>query len=97
MSADGRYIVFYSSASNLVPNDTNNQGDIFVYDMQSLSTSYMKSIYLGPNGDSDANGDPMQPRPLISGDGAFVAFPTSASLIAIDRNGAVDEYAIPRP
>lgn len=97
MSADGRYIVFYSSASNLVPNDINNQGDIFVYDVRSPSTSYMKSIYLGPNGDSDANGDPMQPRPLISGDGAFIAFPTSAGLIAIDRNGAVDEYTVPRP
>ena len=32
ISADGRYIVFASSASNLVPNDTNGGTDIFLYD-----------------------------------------------------------------
>ena len=30
LSADGRYVAFYSSASNLVDNDTNEQTDIFV-------------------------------------------------------------------
>lgn len=32
VSADGRYVYFASSASNLVPNDTNNAEDIFVRD-----------------------------------------------------------------
>jgi hypothetical protein len=32
VSDDGRYIAFYSSATNLVPNDTNNVSDIFVRD-----------------------------------------------------------------
>jgi hypothetical protein len=32
ISADGRYVAFQSGASNLVPDDTNDAGDIFVYD-----------------------------------------------------------------
>jgi hypothetical protein len=30
LSADGRQVAFVSSASNLVPGDTNGQGDVFV-------------------------------------------------------------------
>ena len=32
ISADGRHVAFYSSASNLVPGDTNNTYDVFVWD-----------------------------------------------------------------
>src|SRR5207244_3637084 len=32
MSADGRYVAFYSSSSNLVPGDTNGKSDVFVRD-----------------------------------------------------------------
>src|SRR5690348_8035959 len=32
VSADGRYVVFSSSASNLVPGDTNGADDVFVKD-----------------------------------------------------------------
>ena len=32
ISADGRYLTFASEARNLVPGDTNNVGDIFLYD-----------------------------------------------------------------
>ncbi|MBT8112957.1 MAG: hypothetical protein KJO47_04695, partial [Gammaproteobacteria bacterium] len=31
-SSDGRFIAFHSAASNLVPGDTNNKQDIFVFD-----------------------------------------------------------------
>ena len=35
MSADGRYVAFYSGATNLVPGDTNGEvWDVFVYDRQ---------------------------------------------------------------
>lgn len=34
ISADGRYVLFYSGATNVVPNDTNNQVDTFVRDLQ---------------------------------------------------------------
>src|SRR5690348_9023637 len=32
LSADGRFVAFVSSGSNLVPGDTNGQGDVFVRD-----------------------------------------------------------------
>ncbi len=35
ISPDGRYVWFYSTATNLVPADTNGQGDLFIADTQS--------------------------------------------------------------
>jgi hypothetical protein len=35
ISADGRYVAFHSSATDLVTGDTNGVGDVFVYDSQS--------------------------------------------------------------
>ena len=32
ISGDGRYVAFDSWASNLVPGDTNDNGDVFVHD-----------------------------------------------------------------
>ena len=34
ISADGRYVSFYSWSSNLVPGDTNNGGDVFVHECE---------------------------------------------------------------
>lgn len=33
VSSDGRFVVFVSTASNLVPNDTNGGADVFVRDL----------------------------------------------------------------
>ena len=38
ISADGRFVVFHSRASNLVPDDLNNHSDIFIYDLESLNS-----------------------------------------------------------
>ena len=38
ISADGRFVAFYSDATNLVPGDTNDQGDVFVHDRQTGTT-----------------------------------------------------------
>jgi hypothetical protein len=38
ISSDGRYVVFSSGADNLVPGDTNEGSDIFVYDRQAHTT-----------------------------------------------------------
>ena len=40
VSNDGRYVVFASSASNLVPNDDNGRADLFRKDMQTGATLY---------------------------------------------------------
>ncbi|MCX7993025.1 MAG: hypothetical protein N2651_05105 [Fimbriimonadales bacterium] len=52
VDAEGRWLLFASSASNLVPSDTNNQQDLFIYDLQ---TGAIRLITVGPN-NSPANG-----------------------------------------
>ena len=39
LSVDGRFIAFASSASDLVPNDTNGDSDMFVRDMHKGETT----------------------------------------------------------
>lgn len=73
ISANGRYVVFSSDASNLVPDDTNARRDIFVRDLQMGVTS---RVSLGPSG-AQANSTSLHPS--ISGDGRFVAFNSFAT------------------
>ena len=47
ISADGRFVAFWSAASNLVPGDTNGTWDIFVYDRQ---TDTIERVNLASNG-----------------------------------------------
>ena len=68
ISADGRYVAFVSSATNMVPGDTNGRSDVFVRDML-LGTTVRASF--DPSGvefvDDAVN-------PAISADGRYVAF-----------------------
>src|SRR5712691_2607153 len=41
ISADGRFVAFYSDASNLVAGDTNGSRDVFVNDRQTGETTRM--------------------------------------------------------
>jgi len=73
ISDDGRHVLFQNSASNLVPNDTNDDPDIFVYDRQ---TETMTRVNVSESGEQ-ANGPSR--RPGMSPDGRFVVFDSSAS------------------
>jgi Tol biopolymer transport system component len=64
ISGDGRYVAFMSAASNLVPDDTNGEGDVFLHDRQTGQTTRV-----GLNG--AGAGDPSI---AISADGRWVAF-----------------------
>jgi len=87
LSADGRYVAYYSFANNLVAGDTNGRQDIFVRDRllavttrESVSTAGAQS-----NGDSDSV--------VICGNGRFLAFPSQASnLVDGDTNAAFDVF-----
>jgi hypothetical protein len=84
MSADGRYIAYYSEASNLVPDDTNEVGDIFLYDRV---TDELQRIALDPNrclGTIPCQG--FQGLLSISGDGRWVGFNTDVPLVQGDNN-----------
>ncbi len=83
---DGRYVVFASSASNLVANDTNGRADIFVKDLQTGAIQRASVGATGTEGVTDSA------APSISADGRYVAFETTAPLLASDTNGLSDIY-----
>jgi Tol biopolymer transport system component len=87
-SADGRYVVFESDASNLVSNDTNGVSDVFVRDLQSGTTAL---VSVSSNGPGVGNGP--STSPIISADGRYVAFVSAAgNLVANDTNGVNDAF-----
>ncbi len=87
ISGDGHFVAFSSEASNLVPGDTNNERDIFVYDRQTRKTVRAS---VGTGG-AQAEGSSF--FPAISGNGRFVGFISSASnLVAGDTNGRDDVF-----
>ena len=87
ISGSGRFVTFMSSASNLVPGDTNGTTDIFVRDRKKDKTIRVSTR---SNGDQ-ANGPSLYPK--ISADGRFVVFESSASNLAPgDGNGTTDIF-----
>ena len=87
LSADGRYVAFVSDASNLVPNDTNDRGDIFVHDRQTGSTTRVSVDSTGGQGNEESYSS------SLSADGRYVAFSSSASnLVPGDTNAAYDIF-----
>jgi len=73
LSADGRYLVFSSAASNLVANDTNNTWDVFLRDLQTGTTTLVSRTASGASAsDHSSNG-------AISADGRYVAFYSDAT------------------
>lgn len=87
LSGDGRYVVFESDATNLVPDDTNGFTDIFIHDTRQGET---KRVNLASDG-SEANGD--SASPTISSDGRYVAFHSRATnLVAGDTNSSNDVF-----
>jgi Tol biopolymer transport system component len=82
ISGDGRLVAFQSMASNLVPNDTNDEHDIFVHDREIGATSLVSAA---PDG---APANYASRYPQLSADGRFVAFQSAATnLIPEDTNG----------
>jgi len=82
ISGDGRFVVFVSEASNLVPNDTNGAGDIFVHDMQTGVTTGVS-----------VNGNAGAFDGSISLDGRFIVFNSgSTNLVPDDTNGKLDVF-----
>lgn len=90
LSANGRYVVFSSLASNLVPDDTNNVRDVFLKDLITGSTVRvsMNSDGSQPTADNEFEGMPTS----ISADGRYVAFLTFARLLPRDTNIHNDVY-----
>jgi len=87
ISADGRCVAFQSIATNLVPDDTNGQIDVFVHELQSGLISRV-SVRTGGGQVSVGGG-----APAISADGRYVAFMSPADdLVDDDTNGTWDVF-----
>ncbi len=92
ISADGRYVAFYSVASKLVAGDTNGVQDEFVHDRATGRTARVSVDSAG----AEANGASF--HPAISADGRYVAFASAASnLVLGDTNGVDDVFVNGNP
>lgn len=87
ISADGRLVAFFSRASNLVSDDTNDSSDIFVHDRWTGQTTRVSVSSSSEEADGDSK------SPAISADGRFVAFESRArNLVPGDVNDTTDIF-----
>jgi Tol biopolymer transport system component len=91
ISADGRYVAYRSYASNLVPGDTNDRPDVFVYDRSTRQTTRVSVTSTGEQGFGYSTRNP-----VISGDGRYVAFQTDSRLVPEDTTFDTDVYVYDR-
>ncbi len=82
LSADGRYAVFDSPASNLVAGDSNNRYDVFIHDRDTDETRILSLGTVAAHSFS----------PRISADGNRVIFQSEGALIPADTNNRGDLY-----
>ncbi len=73
LSADGRFVAFFSDATNLVPGDTNREFDVFLHDRQ---TGVTERVSLSSSGEQ---GNDSSFYPSVTADGRLVAFLSYAS------------------
>jgi archaellum component FlaF (FlaF/FlaG flagellin family) len=91
ISADGRYVAYTAEATNLVPGDTNDERDVFIYDRVTRTTSRVSVSSQG----AQSNG--YSARAAVSGDGRFVAFDSLAdNLVPNDSNRSEDLFVYER-
>lgn len=89
-SADGRFVVFDSVASNLVPGDTNNRRDVFLRDRQTGTTTRLNRL---PDGSQTVC---VAGKSLISANGRYVAFESCDALSAGAAGGLQQVFRLDR-
>jgi Tol biopolymer transport system component len=85
ISADGNWVAFSSAASNLVDGDTNGVEDIFVVE---LPTGNIERVSISS---SRVQANAASIHPVISGDGRYVAFVSSATNLFTSVSGGHTE------
>ena len=88
ISADNRYVVFWSFASNLAENDTNNNYDVFVRDLQTNTIELVSLSSTGTQGNSwSAAGS-------ISNEGRYVAFTSNSTNLSVDDDNSLSDVFV---
>lgn len=91
VSADGRFVAFYSEASNLAAGDTNGVGDVFIRDRRYGTTvlACFEPVGQSANATNELHS--------ISADGRFVTFGSPATnLVAGGTNGQSHVHLLDR-
>ncbi|MFE6161198.1 hypothetical protein ACFQ7F_20080 [Streptomyces sp. NPDC056486] len=93
LSPDGRYVVFTSTADDLVSGDPNDLDDVFLHDRDTGRTTR-----ISPTGASyDGLRSHLTYDPVVSGDGRYVAYASGAEdLVAGDANKRDDVFLYDR-
>ena len=84
VSADGRYVVYDSNASNLVEDDDNRARDVFLYDVETGQNTLITRLPSGQASGGDSG--------LLSDDGRYVLITTRGAIDEDDTNDAYDAY-----
>ena len=90
ISASGRYVAYWSNATNLTPDDDANgsSGDVFVFDQETGSTARVSIASDGIQGNSASW------FPSISGGGRFVAFASNATNLVPGEDANGDTFDV---
>lgn len=87
LSPDGRFVVFESTAANMVGGDTNGVQDIFIRDREAGTTRRISVSSSGVQASQRSD------NPSVSADGRFVVFDSPApDLVPGDTNGDWDVF-----
>jgi len=89
VSADGRFVAYRSTATDIISTDTNGVPDLFLYDRLSGTTTLLSANQTGT-----ASGNNRSLTPVFSGDGQTLVFQSWATdLMAQDFNHTSDLFA----
>ena len=91
ITEDGRFVVFDSRSTNMVPNDTNDRVDVFLRDLFESSTRLMSRSKQGVQAEFGSK------LPDITAAGEFIVFESkSGGLVPGDINGVTDVFVAPQ-
>lgn len=76
ISGDGRFVAFTSTATNLIPGDTNQKQDVFVFDLQT------ENVVLGSVSTGGTVANNSSYSPVVDEDGSHLFFRSKASNLA---------------
>jgi Tol biopolymer transport system component len=89
LSANGRLVAFWSSATNLVSHDTNGKYDVFA---RNLRAGITQRVSVSSSGGQAHSQSTLGSAPSVSADGHRVLFSSSAPLVPGDTNRRRDVF-----